>query len=281
MRIFSRSERGALPRGALLLIVFAAACVFVPGLFWWGTTFSRSLDDSELVERLAPEATPRDVQHGIEELSRRFLEGRPGMDRWAEDLIRVSRRPEEAVRIGAAWCMQFDATRTSFTERLREMVDADPSPLARRNAATSLARAGDAAALPVLRAMLRPFEVAAPAAGTIDDLPSVERPVEEGMTLARILRADGVLTDVRAPVPGTVDEVLVDDGSAVGTGVPIVRIRPGADHVANALAGLGFVGEGSDRELIRSFADTRAGYPDEVRAAADWALRQLDARSGR
>jgi hypothetical protein len=278
MRTAPRTARGAFTKGALILIAFAAACVLVPGLFWWGTTFTRSLDDAELVESLRDDASSRQVQHAVEELSRRFVEGRPGMDRWAEDLVRVSRRPEEAVRISAAWCMQFDPERDVFVARLREMVG-DPSPMVRRNAATSLARSGDPAALPVVRAMLAPFEVKAPAAGTIAGLPAIDQPVEQGSPIGTLASPGAEETvRVRAPVPGAVSEVLVDDGTQVAAGTPLLRLRPAAAHVSNALAALALVGEDADRATLRSLADPRSGHSDDVRQTATWALGALEER---
>jgi biotin carboxyl carrier protein len=278
MRNAPRSCRGAFSKGALLLIAFAAACVLVPGLFWWGTTFTRELDDSQLVEQLRDGATPREVQHAVEELSRRFQEGRPGMERWAEDLVRVSAHPEEAVRISAAWCMQFDATRDAFRERLRELTAADPSPMVRRNAATSLAKSADPAALPILRAMLEPFTVTAPAAGVLQDLAGLDQPVEQGAQIGQIDAGGEELVDVRAAVPGSISEVIAKDGATVTAGAALVRIRPAAEHLKNAMLGLAIVGTTEDADRARSAADSRSGYPDDVRAAAEWAARQIDAR---
>ena len=279
MRNAPRSCRGAFSKGALLLIAFAATCVLVPGLFWWGTTFTRELDDTQLIEMLREGATPREAQHAVEELSRRFEEGRPGMERWAEDLLRISEHPEEAVRISAAWCMQFDATRDAFRDRLHVMVAADPSPMVRRNAATSLAKSRDAAALPELRAMLEPFTVMSPAAGVVQDLVGIGQPVDEGARLGRIDVGGDAPIDVRAPIPGAVSDVLIADGVSVAAGAPLARIRPAAEHVKNALLGLALVGTTEDADRARSAADPRSGYPDDVRSVAEWAARQIEARS--
>ncbi len=280
MRSFSRSDRGAFSRGVLFLVAFAAACVLVPGLFWWGTTFTRRLDDAQLTEKLAAGAPPRDVQHAVEELSHRFQEGRPGMERWAEDLVRVSRRPEDAVRVVAAWCMQFDAERASFRARLRELVTDDAAAMVRRNAATSLARSGDTAALPVLRAMLLPLTVTAPEAGTARDLVGTDQPIEEGSRVATVETAAGRVVSVRAPVPGAVSEVLVAEGARVAAGAALLRLRPALAHVENALLALALVGGEADVALAHTAADARSGLPEDVRSTAAWAARAIEKRLG-
>lgn len=281
MRSAPRSGRGAVSRGALILIGLVVASGIVLGLFWWGTTFLRGLDDSELADALRADASPREVQHAIEELSRRFQEGRPGMDRWAEDLVRASRRSEEPVRISAAWCMQFDAARDAFRDRLHELVAEDPSPMVRRNAATSLAKSGDAVGLPVLRAMLEPFDVAAETGGVVRDPVGVETPVREGMRLATVETAGGRRVDVRAAVPGVVAERLADDGAAVAAGDVLLRLRPAEDHLTNAMYALGLVGGEEDLATVRSFADARSSHSEAVRTAATWAAERIAERLGR
>ena len=43
---------------------------------WRQTWFGARLGDDELAAALAPQAKARDVQHGIEEVTQRFAEGR-------------------------------------------------------------------------------------------------------------------------------------------------------------------------------------------------------------
>ena len=62
--------------------------------------------------------------------------------------------------------MGQDRNYAPFHEALLRLVH-DPQPMVRRNAALGLAGFGDAAARPELIAMLRPFTIAAPAAGTV------------------------------------------------------------------------------------------------------------------
>jgi len=290
MSIPGHRDRGAVAKGPLLLFAFAATCVLIPGLFWWGTTFTRRLDDTMLAEQIGPDARPRDLQHAIEEISRRLEEGRPGMDRWAAELVRVSANPEVAVRVSAAWCMQFDAHRETFGARLRVMLANDPSLMVRRNAATSLAKAGDPAARPVLRSMLEPVTVTASASGRVESVLDIGQIVQEGDLVARVERSatddpgddddhdddgDSALIDVRAPVPGTVSDVLIDDGAAIVAGAPVVRLDPSLEHIRNAIVGLALVGTAEDAALLIQIADPRSGYPEEIRASARSAAEQV------
>ncbi len=268
-------------RGPLLLLAFAAACVLVPGLFWWGTTFASRLDDAELTENLRTDASPRAVQHAIHELSVRFEEGRPGMDRFAPGLVGASRRAEDAVRVAAAWCMQFDARRPEFTERLRELVADDRSELVRRNAALALAKTGDGAALPVLRAMLAPVTVRAPLAARVESVVALESAVREGGMVARLRAADGSELELRSELAGTVAEQPVRAGDDVAAGASVVVLRPEPEHVENAAAALALVGTESDAVALAEIADARSPFAEEVRATARWAAASIRARQPR
>jgi hypothetical protein len=278
-------------RSALFLLLFGVACVLVPGMFWWGTTFSRRLADSVLAEQLGPEARPRDIQHAIEEISHRFEEGRPGMDRWAAELVRISSHTEAAVRVSAAWCMQFDAHREVFVARLREMVADDPSVMVRRNAATSLAKSGDAAARPVLREMLEPYPIAAGVSGRVESILAVDLAVEQGQLVARIALPDDATVgddtddeeparyaEVRSPIPGTVTDTHVTEGDEVAPNYPLAHLAPSMEHLRNAILGLALVGTSEDASVLKQIADPRSGYPDEIRTSAAWAADQVSTR---
>ncbi len=271
-------ERGALGRGAMLLFLVASCIVVVPGLFWWGTWFGNRLDDAELMERLGPDSKPRAVQHGIEEITRRFEEGRPGMDRWAGELVRVSASADVPVRVAAAWAMQFDPSREGFVTRLRVLLD-DPDPLVRRNAATSLARSGDPAALPVLREMLSDTVVFSPAAGTLETLHRAGQPVAEGLLLAMIESDDGVEHELRALLPGRVLAELAERDGVVAKGDELLRVGPSQEHMLHAAMGLALAGTPVDVALLEPLADPRAEVDARLRDVAAAAIRSIESRS--
>ena len=276
MWIDRSGERG-ISRAALLMVLLAVALVAVPGMFWWGTWFGRRLGDAELIERLSGDAKPRHVQHAVHEIARRLDEARPGSDRWCTELVRVSRRDEVEVRVGAAWAMQFDSVRPEFVERLREMVR-DPAPTVRRNAATSLARGGDDAGLHVLREMLSTHTVLSPVPGDVTALLAADQPVREGLSVASIRLASGETYEVRAELPGHVVETAVKIGAPIGAGEPLLSVAPSDDHLRNGIAGLALVGRREDVPLVRGWADPRASAADDVRAAAEAAAQVLESR---
>ena len=163
---------------------------------------------------------------------------------------------------------------------MREALADDPAAMVRRNAATSLAKSGDAAGLTVLRAMLRPFTMTAPEAGTARDLAAADQPVEEGARVGTVVTVAGRVISVRAPVPGAVSETLVAEGAVVPAGAALLRLRPAAAHVENALLALVLVGERADVALARTAADPRSGLPESVRRTAAWAARAIEKRLG-
>jgi len=226
---------------------------------------------------MAPDAKPRDVQHGIEEITRRLDEGRPGADRWAKLLVDASRRAEDPVRTMAAWAMHFDAGRPEFVERLRDVVTSDPSEVVRRNAAMSLAKSGDAAARPVLRSMLEPFTVAAPEDGVVVSVPPLDAAIRETKPAGRIRTAAGDEIDVVAPVPGRVVK-RAGEGSRLAKGAPLVVLGPDPEHAFNAVQALRIVGTKEDLELLGLASAPQSQFPDEVKAAAQLAIEAIRAR---
>lgn len=255
-----------------------AGTIGLTWLVWYQTWFGARLTDDGLTASMAASAKPRDVQHGIEEITRRFDERRPGMDRWAKALVEASRREEEPVRISAAWAMFFDPGRAEFVARLGELVASDPSVLVRRNAATSLAKSGEAAARPVLRSMLEPFTVTAPEPGVLASSVAVDAIVRENVPAARLRRDDGSTADVLAPVPGRVMQRVAAEGARVAKGEALLVLAPDSVHVHNAVLGLMLVGTNDDLEILGAAAAPQSAYPVEVKTAAARAMEAIRAR---
>jgi len=228
---------------------------------------------------MGEDAKPRDVQHGVEEITRRFDERRVGMDRWAAALVAASKRPEDPVRNVAAWGMGFDAGRAEFVARLRELAASDSSVLVRRNAACSLANAGDASGRASLRAMLEPFVVTAPVAGILERPAAIELPVRENKDLVcAVRRDDGTVADVLSPVPGRVTRRIVAEGARVAVGDGVIELAPDAKHAANAAAALARVGTKDDVELLDLAGAPRSTFPDDVKSLARAAADAIRAR---
>lgn len=265
-------------KGIWLIVAVAAGTAIVLWLFWHGTWFGARLDDDALIEAMAPAAKARDVQHGIEEITRRFDEDRVGMDRWAAALVDASRRSEDPVRIAAAWGMHFDAGRPEFVARLTELVETDASVLVRRNAASSLAKSGSGAGRAVLRSMLEPFTVRSPLAGRIRSPLAVELPARENAPVARLVTAQGAEANVLAPVPGRVLRIVAIEGTDVAAGDPVSVLAPDPLHARQAAVALAIVGTPDDLELLGLAAAPQSAFPDEVKVVAQQASDAIRAR---
>jgi len=273
-------QAGAVRRGPLVLLAFAFLCVLVPGLFFYGTWYGTRLDDPALAEFLSGDASAHETRHALEEVTLRFEEGAPGMDRWASKVVEVSRRSGESLRIAAAWAMHYDSGRAEFVARLKEML-ADESVLVRRAAATSLAKGRDASGLPLIRSMLEPFAVAAPAGGTVEAITGLGEALPAGGFVARIACGDGETIEVRAAVPGTVRRVGREVGQALVAGDVLLELAPDEQHVMNAVTALAIVGEPGDAKRLQAIADPRAGHDQTVQQQARTALAAIRARSGK
>ena len=142
--------------------------------------------------------------------------------------------------------------------------------------------------------MLAPFTVEAATGGRVESILAVDLPVQHGQLVARLALPDdgaragegddiddedgAAFVEVRAPVPGTVSDVLVAAGDDVESGALVARLAPSLEHLRNGILGLALVGTSEDAPLLRQIGDPRSGYPDEIRASARWAAEQVSAR---
>lgn len=266
-------------KGVLLIGAVVLGTTALTWLVWRQTWFGARLADDELIAAMSPSATARETQHGIEEITRRLLENDVGRDRWARLLVEASRRPDDPVRIAAAWAMHFDAGREEFVLRLREMATRDESVLASRNAACSLAKSGDAEARSVLRSMLDAYTVTASEDGVVSGLVPVGSVLRENVPVARIRRDDGTVADVTTPVPGRVLSRAAAEGAKVTRGDAIVVLGPDGRHALNAAVALGIVGTEADVELLNLAAAPQSEFGAEVKSAARRAVGAIRARS--
>jgi biotin carboxyl carrier protein len=255
--------------------------VLLGWLVWRQTWFGVRLSDDDLAAAMAAEAKPRDVQHAVSEVVRRYDENASHMERWGELLLVASRRPEDAVRNTAAWALgdalRHDPTRTAYVERLRELVKSDPSVLVRRNAAPALAVVNDPTGREVLRSMLEPWVVAAPQAGRVVSIAAVDAALAENAPAAR-LAADAGDVEVRTPVPGRVLERRAEEGAAVAKDAPLLVLAADPDHAAQAALALRFVGTRDDLELLGVVAGPHVQARDDVKARAREAMDAIRAR---
>jgi biotin carboxyl carrier protein len=259
-------------RKAYLLIAgFALVLVALPFLFWYSTWFGRKLTDAELDQYFADMARPRHAQHALVQLGERMSQHRD-VSRWYQQVIRQASSPSLELRQTAAWIMGQDRNYPPFHEALLRLIH-DPQPMVRRNAALALAALRDPAARPELTAMLKPYTVAAPAAGAVKYRLKVGDYVNSGTLVAHVGEAE-----VRSAVPGEVRELDRPEGAAVSAGDPLVELGADQNHVWEALRGLFLVGEPADLDAVERYTRPVAGMPDNIARQAWETVKAIRAR---
>ncbi|MGH9786492.1 MAG: HEAT repeat domain-containing protein [Terriglobia bacterium] len=254
-------------RASLLLIAVAVLFVVVPFLFWRGTWFGRSLTDEELAEYLADEERPRHIQHALVQIGERIVRGDQSASRWYPQVVELAGSAHPEIRITLAWVLGADTRPEEFHRTLRDFLH-DPEPMVRRNAALSLVRFGDDGGRAEILAMLRPFAVQSPAAGTLSYQLPAGNPAERGTLIARLETGQG-MQDVQSPVPGTVDRWLVSGQARVIAGEEIVQLGPGTEQVWEALRALYLVGRAEDLPEVEWYVRGEvSGMSEEIQRQA-------------
>jgi len=239
-------------RPTFFLLIVALASVLVPYLFWRGTWFGRTLSDPEMEKYLADQEKPRQIQHALVQIGERIGRGDPAAKRWYPRVIELARSPHEEIRNTLAWVMGADNRSEEFHRALLGLLP-DPEPLVRRNAALSLVRFGDASGREEILAMLRPYAVRAPAAGTVRYRLQEGNPVDHGTLLARLETGQGT-AEIRSPVPGTLERKLIKDQSGVAAGQEILVLSPASEETWEALRALYLVGRAEDLPEVERYA---------------------------
>lgn len=273
------------PRWTLALVAILAVgflFVLVPFLFWEATWFGRPLNDDQLAKAFADSEQPREIQHALSQVADRILSPVPAARASARQfypaVAQVAQTGGSELRLTAAWVMGQDNSVPEFHQELLRLL-ADPNPMVRRNAALALVRFGDAAGRGEIRAMLRPYPIAAPAAGAVAERIKPAEVLNPGTLVGRI-DAPGqrteVRSEVRSEVPGAVERWLVPNGAPVASGQPILLVDPSSAEIHDALLALAIVGEKEDLPLIAQYS--QYGSP-EVRQQADATAQAIRARA--
>jgi hypothetical protein len=239
------------------LVIVAALFIIVPFLTWYGTWFGRELSDDDIVKYLADEKSPRHIQHALLQIEQRIEKHDPNVRKFYPQVIALTRNPVAEIRKTAAWVMGQDPAAEEFHRALILLLT-DSEPLVRRNAALQLVRFGDASGRPELRAMLQPFEVKSPMAGTIVSLLPHGSKIKAGGLLARIRDGSNTVQEFRSPLDGAIGSLSVKEGEAVVAGQTIAWLSPDQATVSDALRGLAFVGTKDDLPLVESCAQADA-----------------------
>src|SRR6185437_3476773 len=160
------------------------ALVLFPFLFWYLTWFGRPLSDSALDDYFHDKGAPRHAQHALVQLGERLSHG-SNISRWYPNVLEQATSPNVDLRQTAAWIMGQVKGYEPFHEALLRLIH-DPEAMVRRNAALALAAYGDDSARPELVAMLRPYTVTAPRAGTLNYRLKLGDYVNPGTLIAHI-----------------------------------------------------------------------------------------------
>lgn len=248
------------------LIILAALFIIVPFLTWYATWFGRNLSDEDIAQYLTDEKNPRHIQHALSQVETRIEKGDPSAKKFYPQIVSLTASPHTEIRKTAAWVMGQDNSSNDFHQALLKLLS-DTEPLVRRNAALQLVRFGDASGRPELRAMLQPFEVKSPIAGTIVSVLGVGSNVRSGALLARIRDASGVVQEFRSPLDGAIAGLAVKEGDSVTSGQTIASLIPDQATVKDSLRALAYVGTADDLALIETYANSPSTASD-LRASA-------------
>jgi hypothetical protein len=259
---------------ALVAGLFVIAAFFT----WYGTWFGRNLSDEDLGRYLKEESKPRHVQHALFQIAERIEKHDEGVKKFYPQVALLASSPTTEIRQTAAWVMGQDNSSEEFHAALLKLLS-DGEPIVRRNAAVQLVRFNDARGLPELRAILKPYEVKAAAAGRVDNALPDGASVTFGTLLARIERADKAVEDLRSPLPGTVTRVGAGENKNVQPGETLFSIAPDGEFVWEALRALYVVGEREDLNEVERYARGVERMPERIKEQAAMTARAIRDRS--
>ncbi|MCA1613270.1 MAG: HEAT repeat domain-containing protein [Acidobacteria bacterium] len=262
------------------LVVVALLFVIVPFLSWYWTTFLRPLDDQQIEEYLNDREKPRRVQHALEQIDKRIEAGDAGVGKWYPQIVALAAHPAADVRMTAAWVMGDDNRSAEFRASLLGLVE-DTEPAVRRMAALSLSRFGEARARPELLAMLRPFDLRAPAGGPVLSILPAGSHVRRESLIARVRERAGGVREVRSPLAGAVERVVAGEGLNVEAGGSLCTLAPDPESVLQSLRALALVGGGEDLPEIERYARGVEGMPGDVQKQAALTAGAVKGRVGK
>lgn len=276
-------DNGSAPRprprtSPLVMGLILIGCIALPAYFWKGTWFGTRLSDAQLREYLADRDKPRHVQHALVQLTERIERDPAAAGAFHEAMVALVDHPREEVRSTLAWAMGWDNSVNAFHQALRRLL-ADEAPLVRRNAALSLSKFGDSACRGELLAMLAPFEVTAPIAGKLSDLPPEGRAVKVHSHLATITPAGGKVQKAYAPLDGRILNITKGNGDAVAAGEGYCTLTPGEADMWEALRALALAGKPEDVAAIRS-ALGRSYTSQRAAQQGEMTIKLIENRAG-
>lgn len=268
------------PRWSMIAILLVAwAITLMPFLFWKTTWFGNRLSDPQLSSYLNDRENPRLSQHALAQISDRLARGDRSVSQFYPQVTALVASPVVELRMTSAWVMGQDNTYAPFHAALLKLL-ADPEPLVRWNAALALVRFRDATGRDRLQEMLRPFTLAAPAAGTLRERLKPGDSVNFGTLMARIA-TDGSkdLVEVRSPIPGRIQVQLVREGTRVSQGAPLFKLTPSEKEVWEALRGFYLMGTVADLPDIQPYTHLMTDMPTRIQEQARLTVEAINQRN--
>jgi biotin carboxyl carrier protein len=260
------------------VIALALLFVLMPFLFWNATWFGRPLNDDQLAKALGDRSHPRDIQHALAQIEMRMEAHDASVRRWYPEIIALSADPVDEIRVTDAWLMGQDNTSPAFHDALARLL-ADSQPMVQRNAALSLVRFKDDSGRAQILAMLRPYQMPSPSGGVLRQRLKVGDVVNPGTMVGHIDVGDRARNEVRVVVPGTLSRWMVQDGTHVAQGQPIVSLDPSEAMVWEALRALYLIGRPEDLPDVERFARGVDGMSPQIAKQAQATSRAIRDRS--
>ncbi|HWN98678.1 MAG TPA: HEAT repeat domain-containing protein [Blastocatellia bacterium] len=261
------------------IVVVIALFVIIPFISWYGTWFGRPLSDAKMDQYLHDRNKPRNVQHALAQISQRIIAGDQTVKRWYPAIIEAAGNDLPEVRLTAAWVMGQDNAYQDFHATLGPMLS-DSNPGVRHNAALALVRFGDASARSELVEMLLATTLHAPVSGTVELLVKDEgAPLAAGAPLVRLKKDDGQVVEMRAPQAGRIESIAIADNSKVIESAELMTLSPESEQVRSALVALYMIGQPEDIPAIQRYTRPSQTLPDSVEKQAQSTIEAIRGRA--
>ncbi|HXD32461.1 MAG TPA: hypothetical protein VN643_15170 [Pyrinomonadaceae bacterium] len=264
-------------RSSLPILILAVLFVSATFLTWYYTWFGRDLTDNEVSQYLADEKHPRHVQHALLQIQQRLEQNKP-VQQWYPKILELSANPETEFRMTSAWLMGFDNKSDEFHRTLVKLLE-DKEPMVSRNAALALIRFNDASGRAALIDTLKPHAVTADGAGAVTSTLNEGSIVSRGTLLARLSEPNGALLEIRSPIPGKVEKIVIGNGGTVSTGNTILTINSDANSIWEALRGLALIGRVEDLAEIERYAKGVDSLPERIKQQAALTAKAIQSRT--
>lgn len=260
------------------ILILAILFVVASFLTWYFTWFGRGLSDSEITKFLVDDRHPRHVQHALLQIQQRMAQGDQSAKQWYPQIVALAASHETEFRLTVAWLMGADNTSAEFHDTLKKLSQ-DAEPIVRRNAALALVRFNDPAGRLELVAILQPYTVNAPAAGTLVSSLAAGAQISRGALLGRIQQPGAEITEIRSPLFGKVDRILVVSGSNVSKDEAVLTMRSDEQSVWEALRGLAAIGQQEDLPLIERYISGAEPVSEQTKKQAALTANSIKSRS--